>query len=399
MGKTKKKTEMKMVTVDQYMKENQLNEMELRYHLFNGDIRLFAWVSDLPLTHYWPKARYQVKNLDLVQWYNKTGYVDLFLSRSSSPFLNDLAHGLVGLSKGIALSALDTGSVELSERSVKQDIFITKHTIFMERKSGYKNKTIVRPKGRLPSGITSQPLHRRVGRRADYPSDLFQDIHLKTVIADIIPDFDFRAWEKDDVYRENNFELVKSTFETAMDEHRFIPESLLDRRTFVPVTFEIGKLLSEVTFLPDGDYRIIREVKAIDNLEPNQCRLELKMPPPVISRSQLVVFDINEDMYSLSGEAEDIELEDNAAPEELEDELDDQNYLYINDKRVLVLKGWLGANKKDASDELYITRESLWNELSAIDSRIFPPASIDTIKGFFKFQDVCKFKKGKRPGQ
>jgi hypothetical protein len=396
LKETKKTTTTKMVTVIQYMEENQLSDIEFRHHLFNGQIQLFAWVSSLPLRHCWPIARYQIKNLEVAP-FNKTGFVDLFLSGSGYPY-RPMAHGLVGLSERISLSALDSGSVQPLQASAKQDIFITKHTVFMEGKPELKIESIVNPKGWLPHDITSRPLLRRAGRLASYRSDLFEDNSLKIVVADIIPDFDFRAWSKDDAYRESNFELVKSTFETVIDEHKFIPKSLLDRRAYILESFEVGKLLSEVTSLPDGDYRIARDVKGF-NFEPNQCRLEIKIPSPVISRSQLIVFDFNEDMYSLGGEAEDIVLHDELVPEELDNELDYQSDLNTKDKRLLVLKGWLGASMIDVLKPLKMTRQQLWDKLSETDSRIFPPTSESTIKDFFRSQDLCYFKLGRRRGK
>ena len=150
--------------------------------------------------------------------------------------------------------------------------------------------------------------------------------------------------------------------------------------------------------MPYGDYRIARDVKSF-NFEPNQCRLEIKIPSPVISRSQLIVFDVNEDMYSLGGEAEDIVLHDELVPEELDNELDYQSDLNTKDKRLLVLKGWLGASKIDVLEPLKMTRQQLWDKLSETDSKIFPPTSISTIKDFFGSHDLCHFQKGRRPGK
>jgi hypothetical protein len=405
LKETKKTTTMKMVTVDKYMEENQLNEMEFRHHLFNQSIQLFAWVSNFPMITLWPTARYQIKNLELVPWSSYyTGYVDLFRSRrrSSNYPAKVSAHGLIGLSKGIVLSALDNGSVELAERSLKRDISITKHTVLMDSKCRLEDEFANSIKGWLPYDIPPFS-SKRAGRLEDYPSDLFEDNHLKAVIGDINPSFDFRAWRRDDAYREEKIEHVKSTFEAVIDEYKFKPKSFLDQPAYVPTAFEEGKPLSEVISLPDGGYRLTghfgsSKIIRYSDLDPNECRLEIKMPPPVISRSQLIVFDFNEDMYSIGGEVNHIMLQDDLAQEELENEHDDQIDLYTNEKRLLLLKGWLGANKKEASDDLNITRKNLWNELSEIDDKIFPPASIGTIEGFFKFQDLCKFKKGRRPG-
>jgi hypothetical protein len=403
---SKKAAELKMVTVDQYMEENQLNEMEFRQQLFNRRIQIVAWVSDLLIVHFWPNARYQIKNLDLVPWYNKTGYVDLFLPNAGL-YNQGLANGLIGLSLDISLSVINNGSVELSEGSVKRDIFITKHTVFMNDNSGSKCQAFINPKGVLPNDIQSNISYRRNGQLYSYQSSLFEDFRLRDVVADIIPGFDFRAWKTDETYRENNSGQVKSTFETVIDEHKFIPESLLDRRAYVPVNFEKDKLLSEVTSLPDVAYRIEAEdFKALkssrrgDTFEPNQFRLEVKVPPPVISRSQLIVFDVNEDMYSLTGEDENISLQDDLEPVEVEDEGNYQSELYIREKRLLILKGWLGASEEiDTSKPLVMTTGELWEILKQIDKEVFPPASKDTIKSFFQFQNVCHFKLGRPAGK
>jgi predicted DNA-binding protein (UPF0251 family) len=403
--KTKKKADMKMVTVDQYMEEKQLNEMEFRQQVFSRKIQIAAWVTNLPIIHFWPYAHYQVKNKDLIPWDNNTGYLYLFRSRKYALASSDLAQGLMGLSKDITMSILDNGAVELSENSLRMEICFTKHAVILKGISKHR-EGVISLRGTLPPGIYSSTIEKRDGKLADYPSDLFEDHVLKIVVADIIPDFDFRAWRFDDSYRKSKLEHVKSTFETVIEEHKYKIGSLIEKCTYVPEKFQEGKLLSEVKSLPDGDYRIEAEdFKALklsrrgDTFKPNQFRLEVKVPPPVISRSQLIVFDINEDMYSPGGEVEDIVLQDELAPEELENELDYQSDLYTNEKRLLVLKGWLGANKEEASKDLDITRENLWNELSEIDDKIFPPASNGTIKGFFKFQDLCKFKRGRRPGK
>jgi hypothetical protein len=399
--------EMKMVTVDQYMEENQLNEMEVRHQLFNGKIKLFAWVSNLPMIHFWPIARYKIKNPNPVRLLTNTDYVDLFRPRryGFSYRRQDSAHGLIGLSKEIVLTILGNGSIELPENSLNGDVTITKHTVFIEGKCRLDGELTKSIRGSLPDDIKPASFERRAGRLANYPSDLFEDNRLKTVVADIMPDFDFRAWRNDDAYREENFEHVKSTFETVIDEHKFKPKSFLDQRAYVPVIFEKDKLLSEITSLPDGAYRIEAEDFNARKLsrhgvtfKPNQFRLEVKVPPPVISRSQLIVFDINEDMYSLGGEVEDIVLQDELEPEELENELDYQSDLYTNEKRLLVLKGWLGASKYDVSKPLTKTRQQLWDELSKTDREIFPPMSESTIKDFFKSQDICNFKIGRPAG-
>jgi hypothetical protein len=106
---SKKAAELKMVTVDQYMEENQLNEMEFRQQLFNRRIQIVAWVSNYPVIHFWPGASYQVENKDLLPWFNTTGYVHLFKSRKYVPPSKDLVQGLMGLSEDIIISILNNG--------------------------------------------------------------------------------------------------------------------------------------------------------------------------------------------------------------------------------------------------------------------------------------------------
>ncbi|MBT3204315.1 MAG: hypothetical protein HOM14_19350 [Gammaproteobacteria bacterium] len=72
--------------------------------------------------------------------------------------------------------------------------------------------------------------------------------------------------------------------------------------------------------------------------------------------------------------------------------------IFINEKRSLVLLGWLTAKNFDLSKPLEITQSELWGELSKANNKIFPPSSPETIKGFFKEQNLCKFKTGRRKG-
>jgi hypothetical protein len=73
--------------------------------------------------------------------------------------------------------------------------------------------------------------------------------------------------------------------------------------------------------------------------------------------------------------------------------------LYIKEKRLLILKGWLGASEIDTSKPLVMTTGELWEILKQIDKEVFPPASKDTIKSFFQFQNVCHFKLGRPAGK
>jgi hypothetical protein len=46
-----------------------------------------------------------------------------------------------------------------------------------------------------------------------------------------------------------------------------------------------------------------------------------------------------------------------------------------------------------------MTTGELWEILKQIHKEVFPPASKDTIKSFFQFQNVCHFKKGRPAGK
>ena len=75
-----------------------------------------------------------------------------------------------------------------------------------------------------------------------------------------------------------------------------------------------------------------------------------------------------------------------------------QKQIGIQEKRECMLKGWLAGKEYDTEQPLELTQEMLWSELSNVDKNIFPPASPDTIKGFFKVQNICHFKTGRRKG-
>ena len=66
--------------------------------------------------------------------------------------------------------------------------------------------------------------------------------------------------------------------------------------------------------------------------------------------------------------------------------------------REIALRGWLKGKNHNLSNPLEITRAALWDELHDAIPDLFPPASEGTIKGFFKDQIYCEFKKGRRKG-
>ena len=68
----------------------------------------------------------------------------------------------------------------------------------------------------------------------------------------------------------------------------------------------------------------------------------------------------------------------------------------ITTRRLEVLREWLDSNKISRSAPLEMTREELWDKLSGIDGKAFSIKSPHTINGFFKSQDYCKFKLGRR---
>lgn len=70
--------------------------------------------------------------------------------------------------------------------------------------------------------------------------------------------------------------------------------------------------------------------------------------------------------------------------------------LNIQEKRELILKGWLAG--KGFKEPLELTQNKTWEALYSIDSQIFRHSAPDTIKQFFKKQTLCSFKLGKRKG-
>lgn len=65
-------------------------------------------------------------------------------------------------------------------------------------------------------------------------------------------------------------------------------------------------------------------------------------------------------------------------------------------QREEVLGSYLKQNNHDSSKPIQISQNELWNELSKQDSTNFPPLSDDSIRTFFKKQNLCSFKKGRK---
>jgi hypothetical protein len=96
----------------------------------------------------------------------------------------------------------------------------------------------------------------------------------------------------------------------------------------------------------------------------------------------------------LAATLEDLQMSDELGY--LED--DSTKSFSIQQKRELVLAGWLvGADLND-SEQLEHTQEDLWKLLNKASSGLFKPASDGTIKDFFKAQNLCRFKIGRRKG-
>ena len=67
-------------------------------------------------------------------------------------------------------------------------------------------------------------------------------------------------------------------------------------------------------------------------------------------------------------------------------------------KRELVLGGYLTGVGYEENTELEDTQQQLWEKLAKAAPELFPPAAEDTIRQFFKDQNFCKFKTGRRKG-
>lgn len=70
--------------------------------------------------------------------------------------------------------------------------------------------------------------------------------------------------------------------------------------------------------------------------------------------------------------------------------------LLAQERRELILKGYLTGKGLDNNQQLKISQEKLWDSLNKIDNNIFPPTSDDTIKAFFRKQKLCSFTPGRK---
>lgn len=66
------------------------------------------------------------------------------------------------------------------------------------------------------------------------------------------------------------------------------------------------------------------------------------------------------------------------------------------ENREIILREYLVEKRIDTTNQIELTQSKLWDALHQIDNKLFPPASDDTIKQFFKVQDICRFKIGRR---
>jgi hypothetical protein len=67
----------------------------------------------------------------------------------------------------------------------------------------------------------------------------------------------------------------------------------------------------------------------------------------------------------------------------------------IGERRVDILKIWLESNNPEGKP-IEKTRLEVWGELFGIDEEAFPARSQHTINDFFKSQNCCEFKPGRR---
>lgn len=76
----------------------------------------------------------------------------------------------------------------------------------------------------------------------------------------------------------------------------------------------------------------------------------------------------------------------------------DKSRMGIQHGRELILKKWLTDNEINSDQPLSNKQEELWGILGKINSEIFRSAAPDTIKQFFKKQNLCSFQTGRRKG-
>ncbi|MDZ7839635.1 MAG: hypothetical protein U5R46_02265 [Gammaproteobacteria bacterium] len=76
----------------------------------------------------------------------------------------------------------------------------------------------------------------------------------------------------------------------------------------------------------------------------------------------------------------------------------DDGEMSLQEKRELVLKGWLGAKGIKEGDEIAERQREVWDQLTNVDQVLFPPKSQETIGRFFKQAKLVRFKRGRRKG-
>ena len=109
-------------------------------------------------------------------------------------------------------------------------------------------------------------------------------------------------------------------------------------------------------------------------------------PSVFITLAQDKLLEIPEELLKIHGE----KIPHVREPEDAQDKT-------IYERRVEVLKGWL-ANNNPKGAPLDETQQQMWDELSSINSNAFLPKSSHTIADFFKAQNLCAFKRGRRKG-